>query len=665
MSLERFHYALAEARKPVKVKKDYLVKEGDEVFEVNLAMFKEVFKKGTGSKPTRSELAHHKKEPFEIPDLGKIRLAKFRERFSGEIDRTARAKKAKRLKIAVNSPGKIIFGLWKKSPKWRFALAPDDTPAGSYNPLRGVKPEKAEQLKETWLAAIASYRKKKPTALNNLIVIAPDYKESQVAQKQEVIDFLSHLGLLHDRSRKHSRRGPSDKRITRDVLKWVATNKLLYPRLLASRLFTIATPAPIRRMIDEPSEAYTRGKSLVIVPGGDAFGLGPNFWAWTGGPMKNLASLEKKIRLAMKQKAHIDKRLPELEKDIADDTIKKKSDLVIERDNLISEIASVNSLIGKADENGKAINPRTKNPIATSVLNIIQSIQNLLSPIGKRFEVKGPKYGAVKSKNPYESAVGGVRTIMPRGFKSIDKKLPKDLRRSPKLISAEDPEQPKKKVWGPSRLGTLQDPKLRGSPRQERLRALGRESRPISPLQSRLRALGREFRPMGGPDAENFHGRLKAVLGKYVRAKKSIKDSAKEDVKEVEAEVNELQQKFFDSQMAKAKGFADAAKQMKPVNFAWKPFRNAINAYRVIASLYTKMDGMGLPGSKGLKAKAEKASSAGNALQKKAKKAFDADLKNNIKEIQKKFKGDSTREKHTADAEAEANRRWDVMWQGF
>jgi hypothetical protein len=136
-------------------------------------------------------------------------------------------------------------------------------------------------------------------------------------------------------------------------------------------------------------------------------------------------------------------------------------------------------------------------------------------------------------------------------------------------------------------------------------------------------------------------------------------------VKEVEAEVNELQQKFFDSQMAKAKGFADAAKQMKPVNFAWKPFRNAINAYRVIASLYTKMDGMGLPGSKGLKAKAEKASSAGNALQKKAKKAFDADLKNNIKEIQKKFKGDSTREKHTADAEAEAKRRWDVMWQGF
>jgi len=621
MSLERFHYALAEARKPVKVKKDYLVKEGDEVFEVNLAMFKEVFKKGTGSKPTRSELAHHKKEPFEVPDLGKIRLAKFRERFSGVIDRTARAKKAKRLKIAVNSPSKIIFGLWKKSPKWRFALAPDDTPAGSYNPLRGVKPEKAEQLKETWLAAITSYRKKKPTALNNLIVIAPDYKESQVFQKQEVIDFLSHLGLLYDRSRKHSRRGSSDKRIIRDVLKWVATNKLLYPKLLASRLFMTATPAPIRRMIDEPSEAYIRGKSLVIVPGGDAFGLGPDFWAWTGGPMKNLASLEKRIRLAMKQKAHIDKRLPELEKDIADDTIKKKSDLVTERDNLISEIASVNSLIGKADENGRAINPRTKNPIATSVLNIIQSIQNLLSPIGKRFEVKGPRHTAPTPR--FYS-----RSDMPSDYADVDSRLPKGSSRA-------------------DRLKALQDPKLRGSP-----------------LQSRLRALGREFRPMGGPDAENFHGRLKAVLGKYVRAKESIKDSAKEDVKEAEAEVNELQQKFFDSQMAKAKGFADDAKQM-PVNFAWKPFRNAIKAYRTIASLYTKMDGMGLPGSKGLKAKAEKASSAGNALQDKAKEAFDADLKNNIKKIQKKFKGDSTRKKHTADAEAEAKRRWDVMWQGF
>jgi hypothetical protein len=652
MSLERFQNALAEARKPAKPKKAkagassqvYYVSGGAHLYgphgvakaafnALSKEDFSSLYKTATGKKPTAAALKKAQKEPWEIPDTRKTRLKSFRERFKARIVKPSLV--PTKIKMALNRvqgiplgqrtggdyrvqplpPSKIgweiLINHWSKSPKWRFVVDDVGSPQGSHSPIKRDD-EAGEAVFRSGMKGLKARHK---VAYETLSILAPTFAEFEALQNPVVQEFLVRVNLARKAKKLVKMTGSGnrtpDARLTRDVLQWIASNKLTNPQILATHLFHVAVPAPIRGTLPgAPSEAYLRGKNLVIVPGGDAFDLMPDFWAWTGGPLKKLATLEKKIRLAADRKRYIEKRLPEIEAQIDDPKVKAKADLVTERDALREEMIGVRKLLGIPNKGGAVKTSASGRPIALDTIKVLKTIQSFLKPIGKGFEIKGPKHG-------------DVRTNMPRGFTNVEKKLPKGTRAE--------------------RLSALQDPTLKGSP-----------------LQAKLRKLGQQFRP-GDPDAENFHGRLKGVLGKFVRAKKA-NDAA--TVKELEAEVDELQTKFFDSQMAKANDFAGAAKSM-PKNLAWKPAMNAIKAFKTIASLYTSMAGMGLPGGAGLKAKAKKAADAALKLKKKAEAAYKEDTKAKLKAVKERFKQPATVEKHSAAVKAEAQRRWDALWQGF
>ena len=624
MSLNRFYRSLAEAKKP----KGVLVSEGGEVFEIELALFKDVFKEVTGKDPKKADIKFHREEePLEIPNVSRMRRVLFRVKNRGHIIPPAKKRRIGKLgwregeapqRVPVPlrvGVWKVIKQVWKDHPNWRFAVDEYGNAVGDNRPFKRVDDEDyADHI--IWRKALLGLMRNK-TSFHTLSVLSPDWKELQVLENPKVQKFLVDVKLARKSKglvkMTGSGKSTPDARMAKDVIRWIATDKLLYPELLASHLFHIATPAPIRVAgLSSPAEAEARNKKLVIVPSADAFNLMPDFWSWTGGPLKKLRALEKAIEKAVKNKEYVEDQLAEVEEILLDPGVKGRAALVTKRNDLSSRLNNILNLIGRADSKGRAINPRTKGHIATGVLSIIKSIQNLLSTIGKGLQIEGPKYGTGKVNARGQKDGTGFTTSMPSLYKNFDKKLPKGNRAE--------------------RLSALFDPKTKGSP-----------------LATRDKLYGKMFQPTRASGAKALAKQLSFVIEKL---KGSIKSRDEAAMADGVRKVDDLGKRLFDAKMAEAAKFSRSARtrmkqkasENRGVAPAWSFYKKAVEEYRSVVTIFNRLEAINVPKlpselfgkkekqddlfDKALYTKwAKEAMDKIEALEKGAKKAFDAYVK--------------------------------------
>lgn len=254
-------------------------------------------------------------------------------------------------KINAEEAMNILEDLWKKVPRWRFALSgllPEDTPS----PLsvwekeyvqkirkEVVVPEgrkdlrnKRDDIEFNWSAQLQKNWKTMMLVLQNgsnkkiskifrlLSSIGANYFEYQALKDPEVIKGMDRLNMIFAKGDDVSLDSPKrihvqDNRLAQDFLRWVTGQTVDRPEMLATHLFKAAVPASIRNMVPDVAfdKAIIKKKTMTVVPSRSVLGLLPDLMQITSkAQVDAIVKLKRQALMAKKRMNALEGELNEL-----------------------------------------------------------------------------------------------------------------------------------------------------------------------------------------------------------------------------------------------------------------------------------------------------------------------------------------------------------------
>lgn len=608
----------------------WLHENQDSAPAISQAAFKKRFAKAFGKKPSAKVMAMFKddaqydyivgrlldrekklrQQPMATPDVSGSR-GRFAD-LPPLMDREAR----NALGRAIAKPVQVMVKLWQKDPEWRFALDSADLPVDS-RMFRAFSREKRPLYRAVWKSAIGELRRKNPRMIANFEHVAPDFSEFMAIGDEAVRNFLDRLNL-----RRGKDMTSGDPRIIRDVLSWVSKKNMLHPEHLASLLFTVFTPKPVRKLMPLPQSAQVLGDTLKVVPSRDAFDMLPDFWAYTSGPiLKRLAMLEKKIQRAKDALPRREDDLERLETAIEEAETEGrpvKNEVREEAASLRRQILQLRRFIGQQSKVGR-IQVTDRKTGVLDLIKILRTINAALESIGKKLQIVGPRVREDRPEVPLS------RSLTTKG-----------------------------------RFART----LQGRSREEVLDAISDVSVSGHPQQALHRKLGMMFRPEAH-DAVEDGARLKALLGGIAKATAN-KDPNR--VEELKKQIVPIAKGFFEAAVRLAKKELDDANKEDDPGVAWRTTMKAVRRLQDVYSLASLMSQTDSLPESATKAASKRADSLRTTLEKlktPSKESVEKAIAIADEIARQRYKNPKTIEKHAEIRREGLKQQWRDLWRDF